>query len=32
MAVALAIYVLSGDLAWAPNGHRRPAMPATAAN
>jgi len=31
-AVALAIYVLSGDLAWAPNGHRRPAMPATAAN
>jgi hypothetical protein len=32
MAAALAIYVLSGDLAWIPNGHRQPAMPASAAN
>jgi hypothetical protein len=32
MAAALAIYVLSGDLAWVPNGHRQPAMPASAAN
>jgi len=26
MAAALAIYVLSGDLAWIPNGHRQSAM------
>jgi hypothetical protein len=32
MAAALAIYVLSGDLAWIPNGHRQSAMPANAAN
>ena len=32
MAAALAVYVLSGDLAWVPNGHRQPAMPAPAAN
>jgi len=32
MAAALAIYVLSGDLAWVPNGHRQPAMPASSAN
>jgi len=32
MAAALAIYVLSGDLAWVPSGHRQPAMPASAAN
>ena len=32
MAVALAIHVISGDLAWVPNGHRQPAMPASAAN
>ncbi|HEY1254974.1 MAG TPA: hypothetical protein VGF01_09360, partial [Terracidiphilus sp.] len=32
MAAALTIYVLSGDLAWVPNGHRQPAMPASAAN
>jgi hypothetical protein len=32
MAAALAIYVFSGDLAWVPNGHQQPAMPATAAN
>jgi hypothetical protein len=24
MAAALAIYVLSGDLAWVPHGHRLP--------
>ena len=32
MAAALAIYVLSGDLAWVPNGHHQPAMPASSAN
>src|ERR1035438_1674536 len=32
MAAALAIYVLSGDLAWVSNGHRQPAVPASAAN
>jgi hypothetical protein len=32
MAAALAVYVLSGDLAWVPNGHRQSAMPANAAN
>jgi hypothetical protein len=32
MAAALAIYVLSGDLAWVPNGHRQAAIPASAAN
>ena len=32
MGAALAIYVLSGDLAWVLNGHRQPAMPASAAN
>lgn len=30
--IALAIYVLSGDLAWVRIGHRQPAMPASAAN
>ena len=32
MAAALCVYVLSGDLAWVPNGHRQSAMPAPAAN
>lgn len=32
MAVALAIYVLSGNLAWVRSGHQQPAMPASAAN
>jgi fructose-bisphosphate aldolase class I len=32
MAAALSVYVLSGDLAWVPNGHRQSAMPASAAN
>jgi hypothetical protein len=32
IAAALAIYVLSGNLSWSPNGHRQPAMPASAAN
>jgi hypothetical protein len=32
MAAALAIYVLSGDLAWVPNGHQQQAMPASSAN
>jgi len=27
MVAALSVYVLSGDLAWVPNGHRQPAMP-----
>jgi len=32
VGAALAIYVLTGDLAWVPNGHPQPAMPASAAN
>jgi hypothetical protein len=32
MAAALAIYVLSLDLSWVPNGHRQLATPASAAN
>jgi len=32
VAGALAIYVLSGDLAWVPHGHRQPAMPANSAH
>ena len=32
MAAALSVYVLSGDLAWVPNGHRQQAMPASSAN
>jgi hypothetical protein len=29
MGTALAVYVLSGDLAWVPRGHQQQAMPAT---
>ena len=29
MGAALAVYVLSGDLAWVPSGHPQPALPAT---
>jgi hypothetical protein len=32
MATALVIYVLSGDLAWVPNGHRQSAAPAGGPN
>ena len=32
MAADLSVYVLGGDLAWVPNGHRQSAMPAPAAN
>jgi hypothetical protein len=32
MAAALSVYVFSGNLAWVPNGHQQPAMPAGAAN
>jgi hypothetical protein len=30
MAAALAIYVMSGNLAWVPGGHQQPALPASA--
>ena len=29
MGAAIAVYVLSGDLAWVPRGHPQPALPAT---